>query len=224
MNLKILESQKDLKNLKSKLRPKTNATAFGSERTLEDVMVDRADVLSDEDKQRLVGMTEEEREATLLEFKDGKEILEEGAHYQTRSIFQVFKGSCQVKKGDQLLAVLPEGTIFGEMSFLIDDPITASVYASGNTAVRQFSETHLEECFRKNPGLGGRYYEFLCYVLVNRLHRLYVKVSSYDDKAAIADELETYRDLTIGTGGGGEKEEGGDGDAAGVESENKDSD
>lgn len=163
-------------------------------------MYRRAQVLTDDDKVHLQGMTEDEGDDTLLEFSKGAVILEEGAHYEARSIFQLTKGECHITKGDHAIAVLPAGSILGEMSFLIDDPITANVIAgSKHVQLRQLTEAHLEAKFRKYPGLGGRFYEFLCYVLVNRLHRLFVKISSLDAAtiAEVVDEAQSENVFTL---------------------------
>lgn len=116
-------------------------------------------------------------------------------------------------KSKQTIATLPEGSIFGELTFLIDEPITATIVggSKGRTIIRRLTETHLQEVFRTYRGLAGRYYEFLCYVLINRLHRLAVHIAQYHQKHTFdAEEVmnETFAEMRMSMAmqpeGGGE--------------------
>ena len=90
----------------------------------------------------------------LLRFKKGQRVFEQGSVGQ--SFFIVCQGSVRVVREEnetaKELAVLPEGSFFGEMALLSDNPRIASVEAaSDETQVLEISAALLSELSKMHP-------------------------------------------------------------------------
>eukprot|EP01097_Dermamoeba_algensis_P008750 TRINITY_DN593_c0_g1_i4.p1 TRINITY_DN593_c0_g1~~TRINITY_DN593_c0_g1_i4.p1 ORF type:complete len:135 (-),score=21.74 TRINITY_DN593_c0_g1_i4:137-541(-) len=74
------------------------------------------------------------------------------------------------KKFDKKVRILNQDDFFGELSFLLEEPATASVYCeSDQVQVLAIDETCLKILFIRQPNLAGKFYRFLAMVLSQRL-------------------------------------------------------
>jgi len=99
----------------------------------------------------------------LLRFKKGQRVFEQGSIGQ--SFFIVCQGSVRVVREEnesaKELAVLPEGSFFGEMALLSDNPRIASVEAaSDETEVLEISAALLSELSKGHPPVAAALRKF----------------------------------------------------------------
>ncbi|MFB6355387.1 MAG: Crp/Fnr family transcriptional regulator [bacterium] len=72
---------------------------------------------------------------------------------------------------------LEEGNIFGEMSFLVSRPTSASAVASEHTVLYQITRESFDEIIEEHPHLACQIYQAICKILVYRLNRTDKKVT-----------------------------------------------
>jgi CRP-like cAMP-binding protein len=85
--------------------------------------------------------------------------VENGSHNQR--LYVVASGSCQVKNGDQVMAVLGPGDGIGEMSLLARRPAHFDVVAVERTVALSLSREHFDEVAVNHPGLLAEVYKLL---------------------------------------------------------------
>ncbi len=123
----------------------------------------RASVLNYDDRVRLVGETQQESDKNLLFFAADEVAFKRGVHYE-RALYQVVQGVCVAEdEAGAVVARFNQGEMFGELAFLLHMVHQLNIRAVTKLELRQFTASQLEEKFEKYPGLGGRFYEFLCY-------------------------------------------------------------
>ncbi len=92
---------------------------------------------------------------TTMSFRDGEKVVEEGDSGD--SLYLIESGRARVTShllGREVeLAVLGEGDVFGEVSFLTGRPRTASVIALGQLRVYEIGRMDIEGIIEKNPGV-----------------------------------------------------------------------
>eukprot|EP01130_Rhizamoeba_saxonica_P014731 TRINITY_DN6464_c0_g1_i1.p1 TRINITY_DN6464_c0_g1~~TRINITY_DN6464_c0_g1_i1.p1 ORF type:complete len:1172 (+),score=302.35 TRINITY_DN6464_c0_g1_i1:87-3518(+) len=107
----------------------------------------------------------------------GDIIIEQGASSRPR-IFHISIGTCRIEKTTEdgktivLGTITTEDPIFGEISFLegATGRTTASVVAdSEDTRIDILEGFFLDILFNYDPGMAGRFYHYLAYILSNRL-------------------------------------------------------
>lgn len=99
----------------------------------------------------------------LLRLKKGQRLFEQGS--AGRSFFIVCQGSVRVVRQEEdrvrQLAVLPEGSFFGEMALLSDSPRAASVdAASDETELLEISAALLSELSKRHPPVAAALSKF----------------------------------------------------------------
>jgi cAMP-dependent protein kinase regulator len=109
-------------------------------------------------------LTEDERQKLLPLFdtelfEAGEVMVENGSHNQR--LYVVASGSCQVKNGDQVMAVLGPGDGIGEMSLLARRPAHFDVVAVERTVALSLSREHFDEVAVNHPGLLAEVYKLL---------------------------------------------------------------
>jgi len=113
-------------------------------------------------------------ESKCLTFQKKDVIVHEG-EWSAR-IHQIAKGSCNVQKQGQVLGMMSNGELFGEISFLRGVKTTASVVAAeDNTEIYIIEGAALAVLFHRQPALSGRFYRYLAQILS---HRLKIRESS----------------------------------------------
>ncbi len=125
-------------------------------------------------------MTAEERAAILdlLElhlFDAGQTLLQEGR--QTPMLWILTRGHCQVVKqtaprGEQELAVLEPGGIFGEMSFFQPGPHSATVRTLTEVEVAQLTRERFEQLELQSHRAALKLVQNLLRVVSERLRRM----------------------------------------------------
>ena len=78
------------------------------------------------------------------------------------------------KRGfDGVLARMPNGSTFGEMSFLLGGGASASVIADSDDGVTVFivEADYFKRLFNERPELAGRWFKYLATVLEGRFRR-----------------------------------------------------
>jgi len=109
---------------------------------------------------------------TKEEYRVGQTIIRQG---DKGSAFYVLeKGSVEVVKDGVVLNVLMyPGTIFGELSGIIDKPRTSTVKARTATTVTKYESTDLESLVREHPDITVR----MLQTLAGRLERTTQKLA-----------------------------------------------
>lgn len=101
---------------------------------------------------------------------DGHVLIREGE--TDRTAYFLYDGRAAVFKhtetGEKKLGELNAGQLFGEMAYLLDEPRTASVIASGEITVLALPPAVLEELMRHSAPLSRRIIDTLC----QRLERM----------------------------------------------------
>ncbi len=86
-------------------------------------------------------------------------IVENGSHNQR--LYVVASGGCQVKNGEEVLAVLSPGDGIGEMSLLARRPANFDVVAVERTVALSLSRENFDEVAVNHPGLLAEVYKLL---------------------------------------------------------------
>ena len=88
--------------------------------------------------------------STIIDCQAGDRILKKGNTAQ--NLYVLLDGVVEVRDGDELLAVITPGEVFGEMAFLLARPRSADVYALADaTRVMSLSESSLRGLIRDQP-------------------------------------------------------------------------
>lgn len=107
-----------------------------------------------------------------VRFRQDDVIIKEGEELQR--IYQIVEGTCRVEKVgfDHVLARMPNGSTFGEMSFLLGGGASASVIAdSEEVTVFIIEADYFKRLFNERPELAGRWFKYLATVLEGRFRR-----------------------------------------------------
>ena len=95
---------------------------------------------------------------TLVRYSDGAEIVVEGE--RGKELFFLYKGGAAVKKakllfGKKGVARLKPGDFFGEVSFLVQAPRSATVAAEGKTEVFRLAPGEFQALLEKHPDIAS---------------------------------------------------------------------
>jgi hypothetical protein len=104
---------------------------------------------------------------STLQCKRGDRIVQAGA--SSREMYVILAGSVEVRSGDQVLAKLGRGEIFGESALISSAPRTADVVAHEDSEVLIMSQDFLEKGMRSMPEIMSRVLYNLSMILVERL-------------------------------------------------------
>jgi len=91
------------------------------------------------------------RRKDVLSFPAGTVIFEEDSH--GREMFYVLRGSVSIRKGATEVGVIPAGKFFGEMSFLLGRPRTATAVAREDVECLVIHEENVEHLMREFPSI-----------------------------------------------------------------------
>eukprot|EP00002_Diphylleia_rotans_P019022 TRINITY_DN367_c0_g3_i1.p1 TRINITY_DN367_c0_g3~~TRINITY_DN367_c0_g3_i1.p1 ORF type:complete len:856 (+),score=164.65 TRINITY_DN367_c0_g3_i1:55-2622(+) len=142
-----------------------------------------------EAEQETMGLTEKDwalfqEGAKVVAFTKDTPILREGE--RGRNMYQVARGRVRIEKNGQVLRTMEQGQFFGEISFLEGGSASATVIADENpTAVYIIDGHFIEGLLKVEPGLPGRFYNYLALQLSDRLRSRKVSAST-----AIAEHLQ----------------------------------
>lgn len=107
----------------------------------------------------------------LKTFAAGELIIEQNSH--VTALFIVVEGAVRVEREylgrKVVVARLTSGDLFGEMSFLEDTAVSASVVADTDAVVRRLETSAARSLLQSVPGLAARFYESLAMILSKRL-------------------------------------------------------
>jgi len=109
--------------------------------------------LTEEEHQKLLPLFDTEL------FEEGDLVIETGSDNQR--LYVVASGSCQVRNGEQVLAVLAPGDGIGEMSLLARRPANFDVLATERTVALSLSRENFDEVAVNHPGLLAEVYKLL---------------------------------------------------------------
>jgi hypothetical protein len=94
-----------------------------------------------------------------------------------QNLYQLAHGRCRVEQvrpeddSVHVVGVINSGETFGEISFLQNSQITASVVADDDRVeIYVIEGDHLNEIFNDYPAVPGRFYKYLATLISNRLH------------------------------------------------------
>lgn len=109
--------------------------------------------------------------ARVVRYEDGRSIITQG---KTGFGFHlILSGSAKVVRGDNTVATLGPGDFFGEMSFIDDQPRSASVVAEGELESLVLGGWEFKPLLRSHPDLAWK-------LLVHLTGRLREEQSSVD--------------------------------------------
>ena len=148
-------------------------------------------------------MTSKERERffSLIErntYPKGETILREGRSIQM--LWIIVDGQCEVLKetrngGDQQLAVLEPGAIFGEMSFFDAAPHSASVRALTDVEVLRLSRQKFDELQKMCPEAAYRIALATAEILAARLRKMDEWICELVERPDGAHHREEWREF-----------------------------
>jgi len=120
-----------------------------------------------------------------VDFIAGKQIFMEGEEGHTLHI--VKSGEAKVTKkdhqgNDQILTLLKEGDIFGEMSFLDARPHSATITAIHSSRILQIQKPDFDKFVDENPKAAYKIMKNIVFqvdAIVRRMNSTYVDMISY---------------------------------------------
>lgn len=105
--------------------------------------------------------------AKRLTFAPGQALIREGD--PSWAVWLVLSGKARVERNGNPIAVLEEGDVFGEMSFLEAGSASATVLAEGELEVELIESAELHKVFESFPHLGARFFRSIAVTLSRRL-------------------------------------------------------
>lgn len=84
-------------------------------------------------------------------FRDGEAVTREGERAQC--LYIVARGSLEVRRGSARVALVPEGSVFGEQAFFDGAPRSADVVAVSDGDLLELSTDALERLAARDPQL-----------------------------------------------------------------------
>ncbi len=124
-------------------------------------------MLSEEDARTL------DQHMTSRAVSAGETLLSEGA--VSESLYLLSRGHARVQQeylGAQVdISEVRTGEMFGEISFLLKTPVTASVVMDCDGEVRMIGARQLAAVAEQSPGLEARLYHSLARILAQRLSK-----------------------------------------------------
>lgn|SRR5690606_38802489 len=100
-------------------------------------------------------------------FPAGEVILQEGA--RATGILVVACGSVKVCRFRIEIGECSAGEIFGEMSFIEDEPAAVTLVAGTDVEVLLIRRAEVQALINENPGFFGRFFQSLAWILSQRL-------------------------------------------------------
>src|SRR5438105_124476 len=94
----------------------------------------------------------------------GETLVREGE--QGDSMFVVVQGVVNVMHGDRVIAVMAEGSFFGEMALVTDSPRLASVVAARDGLLFEVHRAKVSVIAARYPSVGKDHHSFYCEPLV----------------------------------------------------------
>lgn len=92
--------------------------------------------------------------SSIIECAAGDRVLKKGG--VARNLFVVLDGTLEVREGDDVLAVISKGDVFGEMAFLLERPRTRDVFAATDgTRILSLSEANLRSMIKTDPAVAA---------------------------------------------------------------------
>ena len=133
------------------------------------------------------------------DFKTGDSILTEGESVQV--LWIILKGECVVSRSctvndERILALLSEGDVFGEMSFVRTAPHSASIKAVSDVKACCYRRDDFLKLLKDRPEAAWRVTSNIAAVLAERLRRMDTWVGELVDSSDgndHRDEWESFR-------------------------------
>ncbi|MEQ8662304.1 MAG: cyclic nucleotide-binding domain-containing protein [Gammaproteobacteria bacterium] len=125
---------------------------------------------------------------TAVELARGDRLIEAG--HPVHELSLVLRGELGVYAGEREIALLGEGEIVGELSFLDARPPYASVVATEPSVVLSVTHESVHARFVRDPGFAGRFYRSLGIFMASRLRQ------TVGQLGIIAEEDELAEDTT----------------------------
>jgi hypothetical protein len=142
--------------------PATTGASAAAPQSFEQVLEDRLQILSEEDRKMLLFGGEE----CDRDFDVGASVLEQGKCYD--SVFMLLRGSLKTRIGDEEFDLaLGPGMRLNVFQYVRLDASPFSVYAKTPVRLRELSRAWVRENCEIDPGGGARYMETLTYDLCN---------------------------------------------------------
>ncbi len=88
---------------------------------------------------------------SLRRFRAGEVVVREGDTAQ--SLYIVARGALVVRRGEAIIAQVPEGSVFGEQAFFDGEPRSASVVAVSVGELLELGAEDLEQLAARDPQL-----------------------------------------------------------------------
>jgi len=137
------------------------------------------------------------RRAESVEVADGVVVLQEGR--EATGLYIVERGTVAIVRGGVEIGSLSMGSVFGEMSLLMEQPVTASVVARASVALGFVQRDKLQRLLETYPSLASRYYRSLATILADRLRRASSELASGPDPETLL--LEASRSSEVSNHG-----------------------
>ena len=124
--------------------------------------------------------------AQLEQYESGKTIIEQDS--LGAGLFVIRQGSAKVRRRDALsgelqdLATLGEGELFGEMSLIEDQLVSADVVAATQVEVLHIPRHDFERLIGANLGLAVKIYKSFLRTLSERLRKANARLAEADAK------------------------------------------
>lgn len=120
-----------------------------------------------------------------VDYPGGNVVFEEGSDGHT--LYIIKSGEIKVSKKDpagneQVLTLLKEGDIFGEMSFLDGRPHSATIAAEQSSRLLQIEKNDFDEFVDKNPKAAYKIMKNIAFQvdsIVRKMNTTYVDMMSY---------------------------------------------
>ncbi len=113
----------------------------------------------------------------LYKVNDEKIIEEDEV---TQKLLVIIKGEATVLKSGKKIAIIKQGDLIGEMSFMSAQPASADVVTNGEALIAYWTHKDLEKIQKKNNQLYNKFISIICRNLVSKINRNNSEIVKYE--------------------------------------------
>lgn len=128
-----------------------------------------------------------------LNLATGDRLIEAG--HPVHELSLVLRGELGVYAGEREIALLGEGEIVGELSFLDARPPYASVVATEPSVVLSVPHEAVHARFARDPGFAGRFYRSLGIFMASRLRQTVGQLGVLGDDDDLAEDATSIDEI-----------------------------
>lgn len=158
-------------------------SGYASLKTEDSISHDIAAVMRPQDWEELVAG------AVLRTYNEGQLIYGPKAEQKSYNIYQVLRGRVRVEKAGQVVAILPQFSMFGEVSFVDHEPASADIVADETVLIAVLEGQWILSRCSDNAQLASNLFTYLAMLMCSRLRSQAGNIGTDENKEPVATDV-----------------------------------